>query len=57
MGRMLIGLGLLLVVTGLVMEFGSNLFPLGHLPGISTLPAGTGVSISRWSPALWSVWC
>lgn len=33
MGRMLITLGLLLVVAGLVIEFGSNLFSLGHLPG------------------------
>ena len=33
MGRMLITLGLLLGVAGLVIEFGSNLFPLGHLPG------------------------
>lgn len=33
MGRMLITLGLLLVVAGLGIEFGSNLFPLGHLPG------------------------
>ena len=33
MGRMLIGLGLLLVVTGLVVEFGAQFFPLGLLPG------------------------
>ena len=34
MGRMLIGLGLLLVVvTGLVVELGAHFFPLGHLPG------------------------
>ena len=33
MGRMLIGLGLLLVVTGLVVELGAHFFPLGYLPG------------------------
>jgi hypothetical protein len=33
MGRMLITLGILLVIIGVVMEFGSNFLPLGHLPG------------------------
>lgn len=61
MGRMLITLGLLLVVAGLVIEFGSNLFPLGHLPGDihitgkPILPGNMEVFIFRWSPALWSV--
>lgn len=33
MGRMLITFGILLVIIGIIVEFGSSFFPLGHLPG------------------------
>lgn len=33
MGRTLIAIGLLLVVVGIIVEFGGHFLPLGHLPG------------------------
>jgi hypothetical protein len=33
MGRLLITMGILLVAVGVIVEFGSGFFPLGHLPG------------------------